>query len=1006
MRSTLKPWVVALGLALVAQIAPAAGFGRINVSSALGQPLAAEIDLLNVSPEDLAGMQVRLAPPESFRDANVELSPALTGVRFVIEKRANGQPFIRVTSSQPISEPAINLLVEVTWPSGRLLRDYPVLLNPAGYTQTADAGVRVAPSLPEIPIAAKPAPVADKPAIADKAAPPAASVAPAAAPRSNRPSSVAKAESKPESKPEAKTEAAATNAQGGPAGAPGESYTIKPGDTLRALAANNRPASASLEQTMLAMFEASRASFINDSIHRIRAGKKLHLPTTQEATAVAADEASRRLNLLATDFDAYRKRLADSASAKPAGTSAEKGTVSGKLTAQTEDAARPAKPGGSDVLQVSRGAAKAAETGQAQRKTAADERASRLEEEAVARENQLREAKERVAALETNLAQMRKLVGDKDKPAAGEKSAPAPTPVATLPAIPTPEAVKPLAPPVAEAPKPATAAVAEAGKPVDAAKAVDAVKPAEAKAAPVEASFWDALMGQLSDNPMAIGGGVASFLLVSWLGINRLRRQRERTEELFAPTTSSPEPMTVNAVTVEKASALVDTGNGAYASEFERVVPDHQVDEVDPVAEADVYIAYGRDVQAEEILKEAMAKDPERTEILMKLLEIYAQRKSIDEYAQHALQLRDRVGTGHPLWSAAMAMGYEIDPTNALYQGAGEELLPLSIAVPQVPESLDLDLTEAADDSGAHETLHSGEPLPEFDPDLTLMAPPVAGVPAVAEIGETQRHHLALLEIGEPVRPDEHADAAERGDQDQTVAHPRHAAADGELPADGELDADAAETLRALSAISAESLRAVESPRTEAGNSWPSLPEVAAFGGMGVGTLSLAANHEATRAPEGDPFTLDFELSETTSKASAASLAHGNAALDLGKIDLDLAADPAPSSPPTLTLVPGTGLPAVAAVPGESAIEAKSFGDIDLELKESQSDAPEASAVSPAPEPQEQNGQWHNVATKLDLARAYLEIGDKDGAREILREVSAEGDEAQREEAERLAVQI
>ena len=127
-------------------------------------------------------------------------------------------------------------------------------------------------------------------------------------------------------------------------------------------------------------------------------------------------------------------------------------------------------------------------------------------------------------------------------------------------------------------------------------------------------------------------------------------------------------------------------------------------------------------------------------------------------------------------------------------------------------------------------------------------------------------------------------------------------------------------------------------------------------------------------------------------------MAHGNAALDLGKIDLDLNPEPQPSSPPLLTLVSNPApLPPV---PGESAVEPRTFGDIDLELREVPEPAAKPAAVA------EQSSQWHNVATKLDLARAYLEIGDKDGAREILREVSQEGDEAQRQEAERLAVQI
>ena len=942
MRGKLKPWLFAISLALSAEVASAAGFGRINVSSALGQPLAAEIDLLNVSSEDLVGMTVRLASADAFKEANVDMSPALNTVRFSIEKRANGQPFIRVTSSQAISEPALNLLVEVNWPSGRLLRDYPVLLNPAGYAQdrlAADTAPRQAPNLPEV--AAKAAPAPDRPlaAPAQTAAAPAASNAAGGAQRA--------------------ASAASGSAATG-AGAGKDSYTIKPGDTLRAIAAANHPASASLEQTMIAMFEANHAVFISENINRIRAGKRLRLPTSEEAKAVSVEEASRRLSLMANDFEAYRKRLADASSARPGAPSGDKLPVTGKLTASTEDAATPAKPGG-DVLQVSRSGAKLAQAGQAVRKSANDDRANLLEEEAVARENQLKEAKDRVNLLEGNLTRMRKLLNDKGaapaQPAApGEKTAPAPTPRATIPSpVNAPEVLKPVAPVVAAATaekvKPDVVADAKPadGKTVDNTppdakvddKSTPQAKAASGKSAQSE-SFMDDVLTQLSDNPLALGGGVLSGLLVGWLGINTLRRRRERTQDLFAPSTSTPEPITVDAVTSDKASALVDTTNASFPSEFERTVPEHQVDEVDPVAEADVYIAYGRDVQAEEILKEAMAKDPDRTEILMKLLEIYAQRKSVDEYSQHALQLRDRVGTDHPLWSAAMAMGYEIDPENPLYNDAGAVHVSSFAAPAAARESLDLDLGEAP-----HEIHAPGQETPA---------------------------HVSLDEPHEPA-------SGHYADEDIEL-HDPHA------------EQEASETLRALTAISEESLR-TSNPDAGAASLWPTLPDVAS-----PGALPLAANAEHASRFADDAFSLDFDLGEKLTPVSTLShkLESGNAALALGNIDLDLNPEPvAPSSPPILTLVPPS-IATLLPVPGESSEEPTSFADIKLDLAETPHEG--------EPKPEEHTDQWHNVATKLDLARAYLEIGDKDGAREILREVVEEGDEPQRAEASRLTAQI
>jgi pilus assembly protein FimV len=115
----------------------------------------------------------------------------------------------------------------------------------------------------------------------------------------------------------------------------------------------------------------------------------------------------------------------------------------------------------------------------------------------------------------------------------------------------------------------------------------------------------------------------------------------------------------------------VDTGNSSFLTDFDKTGPGTiDTDEVDPVAEAEVYIAYGRDAQAEEILKEAMARDKGRHEIALKLLEIYHARKSATAFETVAKELRSSVGESHPLWQKAAAMGAQIDPTNPLYVAA------------------------------------------------------------------------------------------------------------------------------------------------------------------------------------------------------------------------------------------------------------------------------------------------------------------------------------------------
>jgi len=116
---------------------------------------------------------------------------------------------------------------------------------------------------------------------------------------------------------------------------------------------------------------------------------------------------------------------------------------------------------------------------------------------------------------------------------------------------------------------------------------------------------------------------------------------------------------------------LVDTGNSSFLTDFDKAAPSAiDTDEVDPVAEAEVYIAYGRDAQAEEILKEAMTRDKNRHEIPLKLLEIYHARKSATAFEAVAKDLHAAVGDASPIWIKAAAMGAQLDPTNALYGGA------------------------------------------------------------------------------------------------------------------------------------------------------------------------------------------------------------------------------------------------------------------------------------------------------------------------------------------------
>jgi pilus assembly protein FimV len=126
----MKAITAAIASGLLAGSAYAAGLGKLTVLSALGQPLRAEIELTAVSAEEAQGLVAKLASTDAFRLANIEFNPALLSLHFDVENRG-GRQVIRITSTQPLNEPFVDMLLELSWSSGRLVREYTFLLDPA-----------------------------------------------------------------------------------------------------------------------------------------------------------------------------------------------------------------------------------------------------------------------------------------------------------------------------------------------------------------------------------------------------------------------------------------------------------------------------------------------------------------------------------------------------------------------------------------------------------------------------------------------------------------------------------------------------------------------------------------------------------------------------------------------------------------------------------------------------------------------------------------------------------
>ncbi|MEO7741693.1 MAG: FimV/HubP family polar landmark protein [Usitatibacter sp.] len=694
---------VALALLLGVSGANAAGLGKLTINSSLGQVLNAEIDLVSVQSGELELLTARVAPPEAFRDARIEYTSSLRLLRFSVEKRASGQPYIKVTSSAPVNEPFVDALIEVTWPQGRIQREYPILLDPPGYSQSRTA----APTVAAAPPPSAPAPAATS-------APAAASVTPAPAPSATAGS------------PSARSEMPATSS-GLATEASADTYgPVKKGDTLRKIAEEVKPSSVSLDQMLVALYRENKAAFVNNNMNRLKAGQILKVPNADEVSAVPAKEATTEIRTHVADWKSYRGQLGSgvaSVPARPESTSAASGRVASAAVTPPPSPAAENK----DVLKLSKSDAGKGAT--ATGKGGNQNRLNAMQEDLVAKDNALRESQSRVADLEKQIRDMQRLLdlkggapGKADtKVAAAPAPAPAkaPEPAKVEPVKPAEPAKLAVAPTPAPAPEPAKVEPARTAEPpkvaeapkTEAPKVAEAPKPAPPKAVakkpppPPEKSFVD----ELTDNPVYLLGGLGLLALGggAFLFMRRRRNQAYEAGPSSANMSAFPSDLKVDTTTGKSGGGLVDTGNSSFLTDFDKTGPGTiDTDEVDPVAEAEVYIAYGRDAQAEEILKEAMARDRSRPEIPLKLLEIYHARKSGTAFETVAKELHAQVGDSHPMWQKAAAMGAQIDPTNALYGGATSDAAATiaPAAAPAPRPNLDFDIANTSSTGAGQST--------------------------------------------------------------------------------------------------------------------------------------------------------------------------------------------------------------------------------------------------------------------------------------------------------------
>ena len=712
MARTLRS-AVAFALIIGAATAQAAGLGKLTVNSALGQILNAEIDLVSLQPGELDSLSARVASPEAFRDARIEYSPALRLLRFSVEKRANGQPYLKVTSAAPVNEPFVDALIEVTWPAGRVQREYPILLDPPGYAQG-----RVA-----------------LPAVTAAAAPRTAETPQAASPSASAPSATTGAGS-----PSASAEMPAGAASSGGTTAGSDTYgPVQKGETLRKIAEQVKPSTVSMEQMLVSLYRENKSAFSGNNMNRLKTGQILKVPSAEEISQVEAKEANREIRTHVADWKGYRDTLAGGVASLPTRPDSTN-VASGRVASAAVTPPAPPSSEPKDVLKLSK--SDAGKAGAGKGGAGSQDRVNALQEEVTAKDKALKESQSRVADLEKQIRDMQRLLDLKGSGA----TKPGDTKVAVAPVPPAPSKVEPAKPaeppkvaevkpeppkvaevkpeppkPVVEPPKPAEPPkVAEAPK-TEPVKVVDPTKPTPpktAKKAPPPKEWYE----EIDPVYLALGGGLLIGIpLIAFLFIRR-RKNRAEAGPNSSMTSAFPSDLKPNTATGKSGGGLVDTGNSSFLTDFDKTGPGTiDTDEVDPVAEAEVYIAYGRDAQAEEILKEAMARDKGRHEIALKLLEIYHARKSATAFETVAKELRGAVGETSPLWQKAAAMGAQIDPANPLYAAAAggtATFTAMSSGAAPAPAKPNLDFDLDGGASVSESEAHASAPAPDFDLDL------------------------------------------------------------------------------------------------------------------------------------------------------------------------------------------------------------------------------------------------------------------------------------------------
>jgi len=881
---------IAAASALSSGMAHALGLGELTLKSTLNQPLVAEIELLDVKDLTVAEVVPSLASADDFAKAGVDRQAFLNDLTFTPVLNANGKSILRVTSSQPLSEPMVKFLVQVMWPNGRLLRDYSVLLDPSKFSpQTAEAAGQTAPAI-------------------------------------NAPVTGATAQ-----------------------------HTTVTRDTLWEIAAKSRNG-GSIQQTMLAIQALNPDAFIDGNINRLKAGQVLRLP---DATQISQLPQSQAIAEVAAQNKAWRqgRRYVPRTQAQQL-----------DATGRAPDAAAAQGAARDSLSLVS------AESGKNTGKGAVGDSKGISNKLAVTQESldttrrDNAELKSRVADLQSQMDKLQRLIELKNNQLAKLQAEGGATPEAaaseTLPA----ELVAPAATPPAES-VPATAP-----------DAAPAATPGEtpAKATPEQT------YNELLTNPLLmglIGGGAIVLALLLLLLARRRKAQQEAekhvrmaralaeesdfNEDLDLPESSfegleepaptaklatAPTPAPVAAAVVTPVVMTTPIAAPLVAPAGERAD--------DVLGHAQAHIDEGRLNQAASLLEEGIKRAPQRSELRLKLMEVHGMQGDRDAFV---VQERQLVANGNnfaqvealksrfPAMAAVAAIG-GIAAAAVAAELDAQYVKDLLLDEPQEP-------APNAEEPALDDDFDSAFDLDLDQPEVPAAAPVAPAVALDEDLDAAFDLSLDELEAVSPavVTTESVADLEDFPlDDDLSFDSPLAQADAPQSPGDlADFDLDlAGDVPESVLAEDAAVLGLDDEPQDLVVSEEPAVAEVT------PDDLELPADFDLSLADEMDaPATPDDFITD---------LDDVHAELDRFAEDLEH---------------PPIGEPSFTAEDAALAMD---------------SDEPEFDFLSGTDE----------VATKLDLAQAYIDMGDKDGARDILGEVLSEGNDGQKGEAKEMLARL